>query len=1823
MKTLSFSLLCIIWIGLILPLSAGAQIKTDGSSPLAFNRGQQKVYKSAFIPVRCPNRSLGNLFSNGPIANMQGAGFQGADASVVFSPMQIIAVPSFLPKRLIDDFEVKDKHWFIDSVAFYEVIPGGDPGTNYFSGYTVRIWDGYPADRTSKVVWGDIVTNCLTSGGFAGTYRVDETDLQSSNFPVYVNYCTLDVELPAGKYWIDWQSSPVDDLSSYSPYIACDEMLVTGNSRSYDLRSNVYLPLIDNTYPQGLPFEFFGTPGLTNTDVELLALIQPQSGLELGSQETVSVSVKNNGSKLIGQVPLQLWENSTLLVTEIATLNLLAGETAAYTFSQKLDLSAYEKTQVTVVACYPGDEFEGNDKVLAFIYHYSQEVRMHSGSVATTAALFTDSGGSSGNYGDNENFEFSFFPATNQPNPRMRVKFHQLDTEMIWDSLYIYDGPTRHSPLLYVFNGGNVPGGPEAITATNVSGSLTFVFRSDEIFNRPGWIADVECYLPKDNDLAAININGSNFCALGREQYYEVTIKNEGNQLQNDYNVRVLDEEGNVLGSVQGPAIQFDEKMIVEVPIVIPEAKAYIIHAYIDFENDENPVNNATNNHPLQVTNENEMVVEVPDDNLFTNEFPLNPGFRSSLAEVIYYPVEINASGLISSINYKYKFWENNVSIPVRIWMGHTELENLTDTWIPSSELQLVYDGNLHTRFGLGIVGINFDSSFYYNGTSNLVVMVERRFSYTIFPGHISWGPNEFAMQEDTIHEGRSRFWKTNVSLIHPENPRVGTASNIVPYTAFTFDVSNEGRLKGVVTNLTGEPVAGVTLSLEGTNLRATSTFNGTYIFNDLPQGVHQLKAGKFTYNDTTTMVNIIAGQQMIQNLQITEKSISFVSGAINFFDRPWEMAAGAEVTLSGYDTIIVTTTNETGFFCFENIYTNANYQLRIIYPDYQVYETGFFLPPSGLSLPIISLLEVTASPSGVTAVETSDTVEVSWEEGSSSYEISYDDGMPDGQICLYDEGWAYAMRFTPLGYPCRIEKVMLHLAEKPVPANELYPFLIEVYDDDGPNGIPGTLLGTVEKTANNYGWNEFDISGLNLQITEGEFFVAQRQMGPLNLRAELSTDNSAFELGRAYQNNLGSTWWGQQNFNKYMIRTWVRGTSEDRSAEGYNVYRLNMGQENQTENWVMMSENQAENHFTDDNWNALNWGLFRYAVKTSYSSGLLSDPAFSNVLAKDANVYCNILVTSNAGYLPDDAFVYISRTENDSTITASGVPINGMLSLGQLIRGSYLLQVTSRLFDNWSDTVILSSDTTLEVVLLEKALPACYVYAEDQSSQALISWFEGPEIDPVILDDGWPEGNFSSNSALDSYFGNRYHFNSQAILMNASVYFEFNPEFIETQVHLDVFNTDKQWIGSSGILAVEPESWNVFTFPDLEISGDFFVMIHFEFADFPHYACFDQNGPNTGNNLGYACIDGQWMLIKDLVPGISDGVMMIRPVLYTGDERLPQIYGNRCVDEHAVYRLMAGDENNHTAWEWLVNTSEITCADTTWNMVIPGYYRYAVETHYSSGVVAYAAFSEIIEKGQIAAVEVQVTTNSGDSAEGAQVVLSCNDNNPQHIYSGVINAQGDILFGEVWKGYYSLEINLGGYENYTLDNLYLISDNCSLQAILTEIIMTPVNLSVTQQDDTSAIFEWDTRADNTKHILGYNVYLDDLTTPVAFVLENSYLLGSLETNVNYLAGVSAVFSSGTSQIQTVAFLLLPVGTGDVDNEMITVYPTFSAGSVCINANTIPEYIVVSDMKGTSLLTISPASNQSVINLANLPKGMYLIKIQVCNSQVIRKVVHL
>lgn len=102
--------------------------------------------------------------------------------------------------------------------------------------------------------------------------------------------------------------------------------------------------------------------------------------------------------------------------------------------------------------------------------------------ITATSGTFYDSGGSGGNYNNDERY-FTLFSIPGATT--ITLNFSSFNLENNWDYLYIYNGATNTSPLIGVYTGTNSPG-----SVTSTGSNLLVEFRSDCSTTASGWVAN-------------------------------------------------------------------------------------------------------------------------------------------------------------------------------------------------------------------------------------------------------------------------------------------------------------------------------------------------------------------------------------------------------------------------------------------------------------------------------------------------------------------------------------------------------------------------------------------------------------------------------------------------------------------------------------------------------------------------------------------------------------------------------------------------------------------------------------------------------------------------------------------------------------------------------------------------------------------------------------------------------------------------------------------------------------------------------------------------------------------------------------------------------------------------------------------------------------------------------------------------------------------------------------------------------------------------------------------------------------------------------------
>ena len=148
----------------------------------------------------------GYCYNNGPFITDPGAGFNGADASVLETGFNTIGYGTqggTINNRIADDFPVPAGKSMAPTALVWRFYQTGGSTAGTLTGMNVNIWDDDPLNLGAPIQSGP--ANSFTSQVWSGAYRVTSTTLLANNRPVIdtTSDMTWATALESGTYWVD------------------------------------------------------------------------------------------------------------------------------------------------------------------------------------------------------------------------------------------------------------------------------------------------------------------------------------------------------------------------------------------------------------------------------------------------------------------------------------------------------------------------------------------------------------------------------------------------------------------------------------------------------------------------------------------------------------------------------------------------------------------------------------------------------------------------------------------------------------------------------------------------------------------------------------------------------------------------------------------------------------------------------------------------------------------------------------------------------------------------------------------------------------------------------------------------------------------------------------------------------------------------------------------------------------------------------------------------------------------------------------------------------------------------------------------------------------------------------------------------------------------------------------------------------------------------------------------------------------------------------------------------------------------------------------
>jgi hypothetical protein len=393
-----------------------------------------------------------------------------------------------------------------------------------------------------------------------------------------------------------------------------------------------------------------------------------------------------------------------------------------------------------------------------------------------------------------------------------------------------------------------------------------------------------------------------------------------------------------------------------------------------------------------------------------------------------------------------------------------------------------------------------------------------------------------------------------------------------------------------------------------------------------------------------------------------------------------------------------------------------------------------------------------------------------------------------------------------------------------------------------------------------------------------------------------------------------------------------------------------------------------------------------------------------------------------------------------------------------------------------------------------------------------------------------------------------------------------------------------------------------------------------------------------TGELEGYSLFESNIDIYEDTV--IYNGMFVLEYPPAYNVHVIENHSGNAWLTWHApeenpvmgysIYRGFAADQVNYEDWNFIASTFlDTTYEDTSWPYVTePGEYMYCVRVNQIGGVQTEPAFSNIIFFDTNVPVTINISCNSDDSTDGAEVNL-CNQDGV-HCNNGIVSG-GVVSWDNVLMGVYDLDVTFPGYETYLETDIWIVE--CSvLNVVLAELINPPVNL---EYYPGTGILTWDAPEIDgnlsTRHFEYYNVYLDNEL--IDQTVDQMYdLISLINPDNEYIAGVSANYSSNQeSEIIEITIPALAGGENTISTLETCLYGNYPNP---FNPVTNIEYVLAEDgkvkieiynIKGQMVETLvddylEAGKHIVVWQAEEMASGIFLLRFESCAGRDVRKI---
>lgn len=502
----------------------------------------------------------------------------------------------------------------------------------------------------------------------------------------------------------------------------------------------------------------------------------------------------------------------------------------------------------------------------------------------------------------------------------------------------------------------------------------------------------------------------------------------------------------------------------------------------------------------------------------------------------------------------------------------------------------------------------------------------------------------------------------------------------------------------------------------------------GDFNFSKLVPNTYLVRVGAPGYIDSTFELKAEDAEIYHCNIVLDEANKVKLCGKV--VDVLGEIIAGADVKLEG-TLKYQTTSNEQGYFEFNDIYNNTSYNLIISKFKYANHKKEITIANEDKDLQNVILDLQSAPASFLIAKPNKDDVELSWQrpyiaQGDSMMaywcnDSSFNSFSAKGLKILG------AARYTPQD-----------MINKGIKGKKLQSITVKLTDywadytlrvfqgANAQNEIWSKHIGTGREGR----WFTFDLSELlaidydqdlliGIEAADGykEFPI------PIDEGPRVDTLKNMVRYNGKWLDIMGLN----TNFNyNISIKGLFVTPIENTPTLGYKIVRGTAQTQDQVNTWeTITSENAKAENYTDKTWKNLPMGYYQYAVIADFGNSILTSPTFSNIVAKDMDFELKIQLAPTPTPL-DSIYVFVRQVDGNNIYSQYGSS-GTTLKFEKIARGLYNITTSLPFYESFNTDVNLVKDTTLLIGEMKAYYTDPYIVNYSiRKNEVVLNWSVG-----------------------------------------------------------------------------------------------------------------------------------------------------------------------------------------------------------------------------------------------------------------------------------------------------------------------------------------------------------------------------------------------------------------------------------------------------------------------------------------------------------------